>query len=497
MAGPTVILRPRDNTDFAVTLEGDGPINVVVAPIDPEDPRQQWTVEDVPGGGKAFRNRSVYDRTQPEDRWYLAGRGVDSPVGVMPRVEKSAIWNIGKDFGDGFNDIWNSAYPSSLNHYDSPDFRVMLRHSDSSPRFQWKLDDANAIAGRLVSSIVAVRTPDGTANVFGIGLDDGALYQINQSVPGGGPWSYWVKVPGYAYCKQIAAAVIGDGRIEVAAVGSDDFVYVIAQDTLKGQWRPWVRLGTQLCRQVLLARNRNAGLTAIGIGRDDSIAYFANQIDSKADTWTPWAPVDPDVPMQQMSVIRNSQDVLELYGISAAGRAVHTIQGSLAVAAPPTPWQKWQEFDTNTTVAAAAASNAPGDPRVGALVRTNKTLFVAMRSGPSQPWSGWSALPHYGLLEPQAGTLVSNLDGRFLAVGVDTLHDFPALWSAQTQPGGSEWSPWAPVGLGGFKQVAADMNPGGRLEVYAIGLNDALYVSYQRDPGTDFAGWWWLGPGGR
>jgi hypothetical protein len=75
-----------------------------------------------------------------------------------------------------------------------------------------------------------------------------------------------------------------------------------------------------------------------------------------------------------------------------------------------------------------------------------------------------------------------NSDGRLEVFGIG-FDD--ALWNIwQNSPGGG-WSGWNQLGGPGaaVKQIVAAQNSDGRLEVFGIGFDDALWNIWQNSPG--------------
>ncbi|MBD0367203.1 MAG: peptidase M4 family protein [Flavisolibacter sp.] len=88
-------------------------------------------------------------------------------------------------------------------------------------------------------------------------------------------------------------------------------------------------------------------------------------------------------------------------------------------------------------------------------------------------------------------TVANNKDGRLelFCIGMDK-----ALWhNYQLSPGADNWSGWKSLG-GGLKQFSVSQNQDGRLEVFCIGIDKAFYHNWQLSPGADnWSGWKSLG----
>jgi acylphosphatase len=136
---------------------------------------------------------------------------------------------------------------------------------------------------------------------------------------------------------------------------------------------------------------------------------------------------------------------------------------------------------------------------IGSLLRTLASAFFAIfelcfiliASGcPAQAqWSGWAGLG--GGMSQIATT--RNIDGRIEVFAIGTDKALYHIW--QTTPGGSAWSGWAGLG-GGITQIASAINNDGRIEVFAIGTDKALNHIWQTAPGgSSWSGWAGLGGG--
>ena len=105
-------------------------------------------------------------------------------------------------------------------------------------------------------------------------------------------------------------------------------------------------------------------------------------------------------------------------------------------------------------------------------------------------WSGWSLLA--ATLVRQVPTAVTNADGRIELFGLDVNNSAIHMW--QTTPGDvGSWASWAPLGGGLLSSIAAARNIDGRLEIWAIGLdNTSLYRNYQPTAGAGWSGWYYI-----
>ena len=108
--------------------------------------------------------------------------------------------------------------------------------------------------------------------------------------------------------------------------------------------------------------------------------------------------------------------------------------------------------------------------------------FVQARTAPCDGWSGWSSLGGW-LANPAVGR---NKDGRLEVFGVGSDSAVYHIW--QNAPSGG-WSGWS--GLGGAVKgpIAVGSNSDGRLEVFVRGSDNALHHDWQVAPGGAWSGW--------
>lgn len=144
----------------------------------------------------------------------------------------------------------------------------------------------------------------------------------------------------------------------------------------------------------------------------------------------------------------------------------------------------------------AAGRNADGRLEL-AVVTADGSVWHRYQAAPaSQSWTGWASLG-----QPQGNTwirmaeMAANADGRLevIALGSDD-----ALWHRwQPQPSRGPWGGWSSLGKPrgvALRRLAVDRNKDGRLQAFAIGDDYALWTSSQTAPGSQsWSGWSSLG----
>jgi hypothetical protein len=125
-----------------------------------------------------------------------------------------------------------------------------------------------------------------------------------------------------------------------------------------------------------------------------------------------------------------------------------------------------------------------------------KALWHIWQTAPGTTWSNWfsSGGPLTGFVLESSPTIAENQDGRLegFAIGAGG-----ALWHIwQVVPNGT-WSNWALLGIpsttNNISAPAVGKNQDGRLEVFVIGADGALWHIWQTSPGGTWGSWASLG----
>jgi F5/8 type C domain len=112
----------------------------------------------------------------------------------------------------------------------------------------------------------------------------------------------------------------------------------------------------------------------------------------------------------------------------------------------------------------------------------------------SSTWSAWNGL---GGATPSTPTVTSNTDGRLEVFAVGSQNALYHKW--QTSSGsGSIWSGWSTLGGAAVSDAnpAIIANSDGRLEVFLVGAQDELYHKWQTSPGSSIWSQWFSLEGG-
>ncbi len=293
---------------------------------------------------------------------------------------------------------------------------------------------------------VVGRNADGRQEIFALG-DNGVLFHKWQVVPNGG-WSDWKSMgapaAGLIFSGQFTAGRNQDGRQELFAVASDGALWQIWQTTPNGGWSDWKQTGKppagiRPADRIAVTSNADGRQELFAMGGDDALWHMWQVAPNVG--WTAWAslgqPRDQGFPeprerdIGQPSVQRNADGHLEVF---APGNGAFC--------------NRWQE--------------SPG----------------------SAVWrhEGWNAKPPLA-----AGVGIVWLEAALnftKHLEVFALADDGALWHAWQVDQAPFWSAWAsldcpPPGLRAGERLTVGTNQDGRLEVFVVGQDGAVWHIWQ------------------
>jgi hypothetical protein len=266
----------------------------------------------------------------------------------------------------------------------------------------------------------------------------GALNYSVQTTAGGAQWSAPVSLGGVITSNPVAIAN-ADGRIEVFAKGTDNALYHNWQlAPASSNWSGWVGLGGNASGDPAVARNSDGRLQVFYRG-GDNLLYTLSQTTPGVNSWSAHANLFGTL-ISNPSVVANSDGRLEVFAVMSNNAVNHI----------------WQ--------------NTPG----------------------ANSWSGWFSIG--GFTNSQQLAVERNLDGWlqvfFRGAGDNAIHTMKQSSSA---PGG--WTADASLGGGFTSDPSVGVNADGRLEIFAKGMDNALFHNWQTTPSGTWSGWAGLGGG--
>jgi hypothetical protein len=256
-------------------------------------------------------------------------------------------------------------------------------------------------------------------------------------------------------------------------------------------WNGWASLGGQLAASgTAVGQNLDGRLELFGAvsggAPGPELAHIWQT--SPNGGWSAWSNLG--APVAQFlgfpTVGRNADGRLEVFarvGLMSSGELWHTWQTA------PSGWSAWSNLGGDVGAHVLAVGQNQDDRQEVFAITSVGTLQHIWQTTPNGGWSAWADLG-----SPSVASLTSvltvgqNLDGR---LEVFTITADGALWHLwQTTPNGA-WSGWdvlgAPPGLT-LGELAVARNQDGRLEVFAI-TSGALWHRWQMTPGGSWDAW--------
>lgn len=158
----------------------------------------------------------------------------------------------------------------------------------------------------------------------------------------------------------------------------------------------------------------------------------------------------------------------------------------------------WPELGGPLLSAPAVESNQDGRLEVVG-VGIGGAVWHTWQTSPNNGWAAWSSMrgnlpPHIRFADTLGSrpAIIRNFDGRLevFALGSDR-----AIWHIwQTAPNGG-WSGWESLGGRCRSDPTVEINDNGRLEIFVVGEDNGLHHQWQRVPNGLWSGW--HGMGGR
>jgi hypothetical protein len=302
----------------------------------------------------------------------------------------------------------------------------------------------------------------------------------------------------------IALAMNQDGRLELVATSSDGgspgAVWHAWQTTPGGRWTGWQSLGEPGGGALAAAVAPNAdGRLEVAVMDQDGVVWHRWQTKPNNGWWQWYALGEPGGDGFLMSALvpaQNSDGRLETFLMRRDGTVRHHWQTS-----PNNGWSQWQSLDKPDDDAfgpLAVGANADGRLEVvvpGVSTAGEVAMWHRWQLTGGGRWSDWASLGRPGGQLGPGGVpvLAQNQDGR---LELFTVGDDRAVWRRRQQPLGGGWSAWESLGskAGGFAEVGVGANADGRLELFAT-LHDGTDLWHRRQtaPNNGWAPWASLG----
>ena len=219
--------------------------------------------------------------------------------------------------------------------------------------------------------------------------------------------------------------------------------------------------------------NQDGHLEAFGRADDGAIIH------SWEGSWGTWMPVAAGPAMAfSPASLRNSDGRGEIFAAGTDGRLYHTWQPA---------WPGWTALGAPGGLSLvgqpAPITNLDGHPEV--FARGSDGAYWHSWRLPSGGWSGWSSLGGSFSSDP---AVAQNADGHLEVFGTGSDGSILHAWFA----GG--WTPFYAFDGQSRSRVAVARNNSGSLEIFVVGSDRQLYHRWQGAPNGGWAGWSLTGP---
>jgi M6 family metalloprotease-like protein len=281
-----------------------------------------------------------------------------------------------------------------------------------------------------------------------------------------------------SYGKQLAPARNKDGRLELIFSGLDDVLYNKWQTQPNSGWGGKAVFGGS-AKQIVTARNKNGRLEVFYTGTDDALYHNVQTVSN--DGWAGETAFGGSA--RTLAVAANQDGCLEVFYVGLDDLLYHNRQLT-----PNGSWSGESAFGGSARQV-AVARNKDGRLQVF-YIGTDDLLYHNWQTQPNNGWqpnSGW--LPNgnwngQALFGGSAKQLAvgQRKNGRLeiFYVGLDDAlyHRWQTNWS-------NAWSSQAALGASA-KRLAVTANKDGRLELFYIATDESLCHTWQKKPN---AGW--------
>jgi len=304
-------------------------------------------------------------------------------------------------------------------------------------------------------------------------------------------------------------AANADGRLELfipgAEIQNNQFTNVQLfhkwQTAPSNGWSDWASLGTPtpnlLIGNPTVAANADRRLEFFVVDEDGEMWHRWQTAPNNG--WSQWASFGtPGTKLtDRPAVAANADGALQLFVVDQNGQLWHRWQ-----TAPNNGWSNWTSFSNPPGVEQLNSPPVVAPKADGTLALfiagQDQALWYLYQTAPNNGWEGFVPLGNPPVLGLGSLTVATNADGR-LEVFAGTViggAGRPGLWHQwQTASGTDGWSDWEPFDNPPGTQTqlvtppAVGPSADGRLELFLVGSDEALYHRWQTAPSNGWSGW--------
>ncbi|WP_162129647.1 immunoglobulin-like domain-containing protein [Candidatus Nitrosopumilus sediminis] len=267
------------------------------------------------------------------------------------------------------------------------------------------------------------------------------------------------------------------GRAEVFAIGRDGQVYHNFERSVLGEWNGWTNVGGTGATEIDIIKNSDGSNQVFIIGKNGGI-WYKTQL-GEGGVWTDWVNIPGFA--KKISVAKNQDGRLEIFHLGSDDKIYH----------------KWQQItgDNNTWTDWFSGGDVQGwgkdikvipnqDGRLEMFyIGTDNRIYHNYQNAPNSSWHGEQKLyPEWNTnVFAKKIDAIQNKDGR---IEVFIIRDDNALW--HNYQWGSTWGPSPAYGWSDFQPLEGTLseldvsrNENGSLEVFAIGSDAGIHHKNQ------------------
>jgi len=326
--------------------------------------------------------------------------------------------------------------------------------------------------GGSANQIAAGRNADGQLEVFYVGTNSD-LYRNTQTQANGLIWGGETAFSGDS-AKQIAAAINKNGVLEIFYVGTNNDLYHNMQTAPNsGTWVGETHFPGTSAQQVVVGTNANGLLEIFYVGTNNDL-YHNRQL-TPGGQWGGEVRFANDS-AKQIAVAQNKDGRLEIFYVGTNNDLYHNWQTQ----PDSTTWNGETHFQGDSAKQVAAARNADGRLEIF-YVGTNNDLYHNWQTvAGSSVWFGETHFPNDSAQQVVVGT---NSDGRleifYVGTNNEVYHNWQTAQSSLNWNGETVFLNHYAGSAASAKQIAVDTNADGRLEIFYVGTNNAIYHQWQ------------------
>lgn len=322
---------------------------------------------------------------------------------------------------------------------------------------------------------------------------NGHVMMCSQTATNSSTWTAWTDLGG-SMQGRVRLSVNSDGRVEIFARGTDNALWHNWQTTPAGStWNGWVSLGGTLAGSPSVKRNLGGRIAAYVVFSDGAAHHIWENSANSSTSYSSWALVGGSNLTGDACTAINEDGRLEVY---ARGVSNNIYQN----------WQNVADSGWNATGnPALGGSLIPGsspdvvsnqDDRLEVHVRgTDGKMYMCYHNWSGWSWTGWGSMGGPGCGLTGNPSSIHNADGRLEIFSVGADH---AVWKnfQNTKPGGG-WYGWYSHGLtDATGDVVLAREPDGKLIVFVLKTDGTCYKMRQSVAGQSWEAWGNIGGSG-